>query len=782
MSELESERLEPTSALPEQETTLTHGGSKVATEIARLSAELSRVTGEVERGEQGVEEVDQRIAEKRLELALYETDNTGARVPELFGRDVARMIEARGVKMREGKLSATKADTERGFLFVNMGELDRVNAEGGHAAGDRALQETVRMIESVVQKHLRAEFEREGVPAAEQEAKLLARYEIYRKSGNDFAVSLTDVPRELQQRIAEEIEASRPEAVPGKEPVPLSVAPMTFAEVVGLANRIQKELADRDRELQMISADDMPRELIGILQAAASADLEAEKFLARTERLAEKLQRGDADTEEFYRRYAAKGFAGTRFEQLADVGALARENPAEYERLARAEAEGVIAAHLDQERSESNLQRQVILTKSAERWVRGGLPEIEAISRAPKSAAEYPLAEGAGVRIIREKQEAAARAPEGKARELAELELKIERTRRDGLTGLALRRDYYRGEQERLRAGREGGAIFIDMAFLKYFDREGGSETGNLAIRKVGEILEGAIESSGVKGASYRYGGDEFTINFEGGEAEGKKILAAIERLRAEAPPLPAAGRATERYRPEALQFNYGLALDADVEVVLERLIEAKRFSWEEFAADPAFANKMRAEILTQLADGGVEWQKATNRLLFLAERMGGEVYERDPKERQAVLTLVQYSEKAIFGSRGKEFLTRASGRARELRMLREQVDELEAAGKMKVMEKQKKAFAELTRTHENEVRAFVGQELELRREIDGQKSELVDEKIEDFIRERRLETRIEELAAELAELHRADEHKDERIGILEEELSALKQVRETLK
>jgi chromosome segregation ATPase len=160
---------------------------------------------------------------------------------------------------------------------------------------------------------------------------------------------------------------------------------------------------------------------------------------------------------------------------------------------------------------------------------------------------------------------------------------------------------------------------------------------------------------------------------------------------------------------------------------------------------------------------------------------MGSEAYAQDPAERKTVDTLVQYSEKAIFGSRGKEFLTRASSRARELRMLREQVEESEAGGKMKAMEKQKKALAELTRAHENEVRAFVGQELELRREIDGQKSELVDEKIEDFVRERRLEERIGTLLAELQELRQSDERKDERIRILEEELAALKRVRAEL-
>lgn len=780
--EHELERTESEESAPEVETAAaTHGGSKAATELLRLAAELANVREALERNEPGGEAIDRDILERRLELAQYESDNTGALIPERFGRDLARAIEKRSLEMREGKLTGGKADAERAFLFINMGELDRINAEGGHAAGDRALQETVRVIEAVVQKHLAAELLREGVPEAEREEKLASRYEIYRKSGNDFTVSLFEVSREAQERIVAEIEASRPEVIPGKEPVPLAVAPVSFAEVIGLANRVQKELADRDRELQMISEEDMPRELIGILQAAATADLEVEKFLARAERLTEKVQRGDADTEEFYRRYLAKGFAGTAFERLDEIQKALREDPESVRRLAREEAERVLGEQLGKERAESNLQRQVILMKSAERWIRGGLPELETIRRAPASLPEYPIAEGAGVRALREKREASELAPAGKERELAELEETVERAKRDGLTGLLARREYYREQQERVRTGREGGAIFIDMAFLKYFDREGGAETGNLAIKKVGEILERAIESAGVEGASYRYGGDEFTIRFEGGEAEGKKILDTIERLRAEAPPLPASSRATERYRPEMLQFNYGLALDSDADAVLTQLIEAGRYRREDFAAEPSLEAKIRAEIVTLLADAGVEWQKATNRILFLAERMGSEAYARDPAERKTVDTLVQYSEKAIFGSRGKEFLTRASSRARELHMLREQVEESEAGGKMRAMEKQKKALAELTHAHENEVRAFVDRELELRREIDGQKSELVDEKIEDFVRERRLEERIGTLLAELQELRRGDERKDERIQILEEELTALKRVRAEL-
>ncbi|MEK7516593.1 MAG: diguanylate cyclase [Patescibacteria group bacterium] len=779
--EHELKKIEPEESAPEVETALAHGGSKAATEIARLTAELGRVAAALERGEPEVEAIDREILERRLELALYEVDNTGALVPERFGKDLARAIEMRDLEMRKGKVMGGRADAEQAFLFVAMGELDRVNAEGGHAAGDRALQETVRVIEAAVQKHLRAELAREGVPEAEMAEKLLGRHDIYRKGGNEFAVSISGISAETRTAIATEIAANRPEVIPGKDPVPLAAVEMSFAEVIGLANRVQKELADRDRELQMISEEDMPRELIGILQAAATADLEVRKFLARAERLTEKVQRGDADTEEFYRRYLAKGFAGTAFERLDEIQKALQEDPESVRRLAREEAERLLGEQLGRERAESNLQRQVILTKSAERWMRGGLPELETIRRAPAALPEYPIAEGAGVRALREKREATELAPAGKERELAALEEMIERAKRDGLTGLRSRREYYREQQERVRAGREGGAIFIDMAFLKYFDREGGAETGNLAIKKVGEILEQAVLIAGVAGASFRYGGDEFTVQFEGGEAEGKKILDAIERLRAEAPPLPASSRATERYRPEMLQFNYGLALDSDADAVLAKLVEAGRYRREDFAAEPSLEAKVRAEIVTLLADAGVEWQKATNRILFLAERMGSEAYARDPAERKTVDTLVQYSEKAIFGSRGKEFLALASSRARELRVLREQVEELEAGGKMKAMEKQKKALAELTRAHENEVRAFVGRELELKREIDGQKSELVDEKIEDFVRERRLEERIGTLLAELQELRQSDGRKDERIRILEEELAALKRVRAEL-
>src|SRR3989344_3597206 len=159
MSELESERLESASALSEQETALAHGGSKSKAELQRLTEELSRAREALEKNGPGADSLECDILERRIELVLYELDNTGALVPERFGRDLAQAIEARGLEMREGKLMGSKADTARGFLFVNMGELDRVNVEGGHAAGDRALQETVRVMESSIQKHLAAQLE-----------------------------------------------------------------------------------------------------------------------------------------------------------------------------------------------------------------------------------------------------------------------------------------------------------------------------------------------------------------------------------------------------------------------------------------------------------------------------------------------------------------------------------------------------------------------------------------------------------------------------------------------
>src|SRR5574337_1374330 len=71
--------------------------------------------------------------------------------------------------------------------------------------------------------------------------------------------------------------------------------------------------------------------------------------------------------------------------------------------------------------------------------------------------------------------------------EIAKLNLEIESAWRDSLTGLEQRGRLF----ENLEAGLDGGEsvsmVFIDMAFLKYFDKEGGAETGNLAIQKTAE-------------------------------------------------------------------------------------------------------------------------------------------------------------------------------------------------------------------------------------------------------------------------------------------------------
>ncbi|MFC1702879.1 hypothetical protein ACFLZO_00290 [Patescibacteria group bacterium] len=60
-------------------------------------------------------------------------------------------------------------------VFVNMGELDRFNKEGGgHAAGDAALHDAAVQIEKIVKGAVDGSASAEG-------------YEIFRYSGTEFA-------------------------------------------------------------------------------------------------------------------------------------------------------------------------------------------------------------------------------------------------------------------------------------------------------------------------------------------------------------------------------------------------------------------------------------------------------------------------------------------------------------------------------------------------------------------------------------------------------------------
>ncbi len=229
---------------------------------------------------------------------------------------------------------------------------------------------------------------------------------------------------------------------------------------------------------------------------------------------------------------------------------------------------------------------------------------------------------------------------------LRELELKLEAFRRDTLTGLPGRGMYYQETEDALRIGRPISVLSIDMAFLKYFDREGGKKTGDLAIKTASRILEAVAEQYadwGVK--AYRVGGDEFAMSIAGtNEAQIKQVIQTIRDLSEQVGSIPSQGGGTVRYIPESLQFNIGVSQRTMDQPHPKNLREAQDES----------------NRITNEADARVKVDKRVNRMVFLLKKLT-EIEPSDPADRARTRagkeSLMAYSEKAIFGEAGRNQL-----------------------------------------------------------------------------------------------------------------------------
>ena len=104
-------------------------------------------------------------------------------------------------------------------------------------------------------------------------------------------------------------------------------------------------------------------------------------------------------------------------------------------------------------------------------------------------------------------------------------------SRVDSLTGLFNRRGFDEifgrlvdGSQ---RTGRPLGLIYLDSDSLKRINNEGGHEAGDRFIVDLASVLRSVVRRADF---IFRWGGDEFAVILEGGEAERAVVLG--ERIR----------------------------------------------------------------------------------------------------------------------------------------------------------------------------------------------------------------------------------------------------------
>jgi GGDEF domain-containing protein len=655
-------------------------GMAGAEELARLENAMMAAKERAETDPETAKDV--AIAEKQLELFLNEHDNAGAFKFKRLGREMVgyfgdprdpdkpKVIEAD----KEGMLSLAEGEKDRRMMVVNMGELDRINKEGGgHGAGDAALRETVRTIEAIVLDRLKG---KEGKETG---------YTMFRYSGNEFAVNFSSISKEDFDAILDAVREARPPVEGVDEPPPLVADGFDLQEAVDIVNQMQLELGPGER-IDVSDPSAAAREMIDVMRRRANYSLDIDKFSSRVGRVKEKIaELGIDGARPFFENYMKKMFAGT---ELAELERFADVRDEDVDRMALENAKKFLGAQADR----GDMVRDIVATRIKDIRERRGLdadvsrrplqgPEAPGVYDASPTGA--PLAEVPqmtdGQRRLADMEKAVADAEasgDPSDVELATLDLQIERARRDGGTGLLERGVHYESLEKAFKEGKEAQLVFVDMGFLKYFDHKGGPDVGDAALKLAASLMEKAIAKAEVKGSAYRYGGDEFTVQIDGGAGEVEKFQAALAELRAEAGAVPTGKRGTkDGYHPTELVFNYGSADTATAEQVFKDLEAAGKITPDELA-DPDRVANIKAEIMTMIADKAIEEEKAVNRFLMLIDSLRDPNYgSRSPARTTQVDNLINFSNKAIFAEAGGgEFLQRLAASEMGEQELRKEV------------------------------------------------------------------------------------------------------------
>lgn len=613
------------------------------------------------------------VARKKMELFSAEHDNAGAFKFKKFGRRIQEMFEPGadgkpGIEAGEdGELKLTESLKDRRFMLVNMGELDRFNKEGGgHAAGDAALGETAAAVEKAVTEAL-----------VSDKGGLKTDYQIYRYDGNTFMVDIASMPLQEFSALMRKMQEARPSVEGVKDPAPLTVRGVDLENVVGLVNHIQAELP---KEGKFEPGEDAAREIVEVMRRAGDWDLELNKLFTRAERVRGKLEAGDEDTAAFFDNYVKKSFQGTELGTLEGFKAALEEG--RYHGVAEEVAVAATEKRFTDGRKVDDAIQEIIDARVRARNIPPEIPPFEGVE-APK----VPSAMTDGERVLTAKREsmeaaealsAGASGTEAEAFALkaqsARLEYQIESARRDKGTGLLERGVHYENLEKALEEGKDVATLFVDMGFLKYFDQMGGSEVGDVALKTAASLMEEAVKLAGVKGSVYRYGGDEFTIQVEGGDAAARMVESALEELRELSDPIAAGAKSRAEYAPTRLAFNYGRADGKMLGDLYGRAVRDGKYSADELE-DPSRVVNAKAELMTKAADVGIEYNKAFSRFELLIKELRSPEYAASPERRMQVDAMVTFSGKAIFAELGgKDRLTALAASGLEGDALEEQI------------------------------------------------------------------------------------------------------------
>lgn len=731
-----------------------------AAETAKNKEEIERLKGE------------QEILALEKQVFAFERDNTGAFVNERWGQDLAKQYGEKGTRpvefLPDGKVRERPEDRRNFTLTVAMGELDRMNKEGGQKAGDWALEHVAATIEDVI--------------AAQKSGKdgAVPAYEIYRTDGNAFTVEFRDADSEAVRNIRERLSdyrgvSERMEKAGIKNAPPLAVSELPHSTSIAaldvyLKARHAAETASAETlpEKSAPDAKAIERSMVEIVKTAGAYNSEIQKYVTRCERMAEIVANpalGDLD--QFFDKYLKKGLVDSRFgtpqafrdivaaeraklEQAVGGAAPSPETFAKNLRDAlRSEfdeaGKDYAAQWLAAERAtKSETDRMIVesvlrgLGDKERADAVGQLVEGTAgTKRAETSTSKVPLPLSGRVELglLKSASEnaAATHGPESLEARKAKALYELEKVKRDPSTGLEKKRSYYLDLREKMATGKEHSAVFVDMAFLKYFDREGGSAVGDDAIRRAAGVLERAVErvtaeNPDIKAKVYRYGGDEFTVSVEGDAAAAQLVRKAIEDVAEEAGSVPGTAQSKGTYVDQDLVFNIGIASTTEMQAIEDQL--AKRGKIES-GESPDDRMKRRSELLTDMADTGLGPDKAIGRFQHLMNLILDADYPRPALEK-----LLTYSEKAIFG---------------EGKFLLDWAERIKSGAEGQDMEH----FIDSVREKvENKTEASLKEKA-----ADGLVMDLV---VAAKVNETRLERRVQELESDIRRMEEEERHKDE--------------------
>lgn len=744
-------------------------------------------TGEVlETAKLGLE-----IAERRRALFFYEHDSTGAWKGDRLWRDLGRELGQRSWERdAEGQLGQTIEDERSHLLLINMGELDRLNASGDHALGDLGLRLTAERIETVTREVLGSD------PVRLNKRRLSEAYDLYRYSGNSFALSLRDVDEvdaeEIKKRLTQS-EVKVMEETLEDDGVPLTASRISRVDGINLLNGLDTLPSESGLSEQQV--------LIGAMLEKAQTLLDIELIETRAARMVKKIrasEQGDLDPMELAKRQAAaqtfynafykkslssafhlnqaeEGKAFEAFRRLIDEKhALDIPPSTEWTHFVAERSLDSAFEHLQARRA---VGRQIEL-KLAQKIAQEVLQRTESVGSvvqdegAPPSTSDFEMPQEATGKIIiqrlrLEREHAEALRSQGKTTalraDLSALNEEIEKAKRDERTGLLLRRAYFETMEEALARKRSLTTIAIDMAFLRYFDREGGPKTGDIAIAKSAEILDGvarAFSQNGVEVEAYRVGGDEFALTIVGGDAKlVTSVLESLETSQKYAGRVPGQPGAKSSYVPEVLQFNYGLRTASDADSFRRELEEAGIVL--ERRGTPGEYNEL-ADYVVRLADKEVEIHKGVNRMMLLVKRT---LEANQQVEKGNVEMLTSYSEKAIYDKKGRVKIA-------------EFVKRLEAS------ENQEAEFKKVR----SDALSFVLEEIDTKNTQIAHFESSLDYRLKDVVRVRYFINRIASLEEEIAMLHaQIEREKDSKTHLeqvkaaAEEEKTAIMNLRDSL-